>query len=111
MKQAFLSDDIIVIRVKKGIIIIYFDRFHMTLQSYIQNKKYLFWYTPQLDSLSDEAIIESIIKYGTWEDLTHMIHIQKPTIKEQYQQLITKSRCNLTQKEIHFMNKLLENVH
>lgn len=82
----------------------------MTLQSYIQDKKYLFWYVSDTTSLSDESIIEAIIKYGTWQDIKNLIKIQESTIKKQYLSIIQKPRCNLNQREIHFMNKVLEHV-
>lgn len=82
----------------------------MTLQSYIQDKKYLFWYVSDTTSLSDESIIEAIIKYGTWQDIKNLIKIQESTIKKQYLSIIRKPRCNLNQREMCFMNKLLEHV-
>lgn len=82
----------------------------MTLQSYVKDKKYIFWYVKDISKLSDEAIIEWIIKYWTREDLKKIINIKKQDFKKDCKKIISKSRCNLNKKEINFISKLIENV-
>lgn len=82
----------------------------MTLQSYIKDKKYIFWWVSDLEKLSDEAIVEWIIKYWTWEDLKYIIKNKNLDFKQKYKSIISKKRCNLSPKEINFIDKLLENV-
>lgn len=80
------------------------------LKDYIKDKKYIFWYVSDLSKLSDNAIIEWIIKYWSWEDLKKVIKMKGINFKEIYTQIISKTRCNLNKKEINFINKILENV-
>jgi len=82
----------------------------MTLRLYIQDKKYIFWYVKDVSELSDEAIIEWVIKYWTWEDLKKIITIEKQNFKKIFKQIISKPRCNLNKKEINFISKLIQDV-
>lgn len=79
----------------------------MTLQTYIQDKKYIFWYVKDISQLSDTAIIEWIIKYWTWEDLKNIIHMQKQDFKKNYKEIISKPRCNLNKKQRNFISKII----
>lgn len=82
----------------------------MTLQSYISDKKYICWYVSDIEKLSDDAIIEWIIKYGTWEDLKYVISTKKDIFKNYIKNLWDKKRINLSKKELNFITKLNENV-
>lgn len=81
-----------------------------TLQEFIKNKKYMFWGVWDLNKLSDEVIIEWIIKYGKWTDLKKTINFDSKKFSSDYKKIISKKRCNLNKKEINFMDKLLKNV-
>ncbi|MFA6552515.1 MAG: hypothetical protein WCT19_03390 [Candidatus Paceibacterota bacterium] len=47
----------------------------MTINQFIKNKPYLIWYVKDLDSLSEESIIEHVLNYGNWDDVQEMIKI------------------------------------
>jgi hypothetical protein len=81
-----------------------------SLQAFVQDKKYIFWWVWDCSKLSDEAIIEWIIKYGKWEDLIKIINSNSEKFSQDYKKIISKKRCNLNLKEINFINKILENV-
>ncbi len=39
-----------------------------TVQEIIKQKPYLSWYTKDPENLSEEAVLESVLNYGDWED-------------------------------------------
>ncbi|MDD2487622.1 MAG: hypothetical protein PHS92_04615 [Candidatus Gracilibacteria bacterium] len=82
----------------------------ITLQTYIKDKKYIFWYIRDISELSDEAIVEGIIKYGTWEDMKMLIKDKREILDKNYKNIISKSRCNLNKREINFINNILSHV-
>lgn len=47
----------------------------MTLQKFIKKRPYLIWYTKNYDGLSDEAIVESVLNYGDWDDVKKIFAI------------------------------------
>ena len=47
----------------------------MTVQNYIKKKPYLLWYIKDYDQLSDSAVLEAVLNYGTWEDVQVVIKI------------------------------------
>ena len=47
----------------------------MTLQEFIKKRPLLVWYTKNYDHLSDEAIVESVLNYGEWEDVQKIFAI------------------------------------
>lgn len=48
---------------------------NMTIQNFIKKRPYLVWYTKNLNNLSEEAIVESVLNYGDFEDVKKMISI------------------------------------
>jgi hypothetical protein len=42
-----------------------------TVKDYIQEHQALFWYSPEdkRETVSDELLVETLINYGTWEDI------------------------------------------
>lgn len=47
----------------------------MTVQNYIKKRPYLLWYIKEYDQLSDGAVLEAVLNYGTWEDAQAVIKI------------------------------------
>lgn len=80
----------------------------MTLQEYISDKKYLFWYVSDTSELSDEIIIEHIIRYWTWEDLKFALKTDK-NFALHFENILSKKRCDLTAKQINFISLILKN--
>ena len=47
----------------------------MTLRKFIKARPYLFWYVRDLDKLSEEAVVESVLNYGDFDDVKKLISI------------------------------------
>ena len=47
----------------------------MTIHEFIKQRPYLVWYVKDLDSLSEESIVEHVLNYGDWNDVQEMIKI------------------------------------
>ena len=47
----------------------------MDIHHFVQRRPYLVWYTNDREHLSNEAIVESVLNYGDFEDVKKMISI------------------------------------
>ncbi|MDP3244165.1 MAG: hypothetical protein Q8M83_00720 [bacterium] len=47
----------------------------MTIREFIKKRPYLIWYTKDFDHLSTEAIVESILQYGDFDDVKQFIKL------------------------------------
>jgi len=47
----------------------------MTINSFIKEKPYLFWYIKDLDNLSNESIVENVLNYGDFNDFKKILEI------------------------------------
>jgi len=47
----------------------------MTISQFIQKRPHLIWHVKDLDKLSEESIVESVLNYGDWDDVQKMIKI------------------------------------
>ena len=47
----------------------------MTINDFIKKRPYLVWYVKDLEHLSEEAIVESVLNYGDFDDVKKMISI------------------------------------
>ncbi|MDD5013089.1 MAG: hypothetical protein PHD93_01665 [Candidatus Pacebacteria bacterium] len=47
----------------------------MTIQEFTKERKYLFWYIKDLESLSKESIVEHVLNYGNWKDFKELTSI------------------------------------
>jgi hypothetical protein len=45
----------------------------MTITNFAKKRPYLFWYTKDFESLSENAIVEAVLNYGSWEDTQELI--------------------------------------
>ncbi|MDD2565488.1 MAG: hypothetical protein PHZ26_02740 [Candidatus Gracilibacteria bacterium] len=81
------------------------------LKEYLETRKSIFWYIKDINSLSDEAILEGIIKYGDWIDLKEIFKIfGKEEFKKIYDNLLNKKRTNLEKIEINFIDLFIKNA-
>lgn len=46
-----------------------------TLNEFIKNRPYLFWYVKDLDNLSKSAVVEAVLNDGSWDDVQELIKI------------------------------------
>lgn len=67
----------------------------LKVQEIIKQKPYLSWYTKDPRNLSDEAVLESVLNYGDWEDFRAFREIKglKETAKLFYR-TVNKKRKN-----------------
>lgn len=47
----------------------------MTINDFIKKRPYLIWYTRNFKHLSPEAIVESVLNYGDFDDVKKMFSI------------------------------------
>ena len=47
----------------------------MTLQQFIKKRPYLIWYTKNYKGLTEDAILESVLNYGDWDDVQTLFKI------------------------------------
>lgn len=47
----------------------------MSIYGFIKKRPYLVWYTRNFKELSREAIVESVLNYGTFDDVKKVIDI------------------------------------
>lgn len=67
----------------------------MTREQFLQDKKPLFWYIQDLNQLSENSIVETILNYGDWQDFQDMVSaFGLAKISQIFQQDIQKSRNN-----------------
>ena len=47
------------------------------VKDYIQEHQALFWYSPEdkKETVSDELLVETLINYGTWEDIHKLFDV------------------------------------
>ena len=47
------------------------------VKDYIQEHQALFWYSPEdkRETVSDELLVETLINYGTWEDIHKLFDV------------------------------------
>lgn len=47
----------------------------MTIKDFIKKRPYLIWYVSDVGNVSKESIVESVLNFGTFEDVKKMIDI------------------------------------
>jgi hypothetical protein len=45
------------------------------INNFIKKRPYLVWHTENYDNLSQEAIVEAVLNYGTFDDFKNLIKI------------------------------------
>ena len=75
----------------------------MTINDFIKKRPYLVWYTKNLEHLSEEAIVESVLNFGDWNDVKEMISILgiKRVAK------IFRKQTNPRKKRINYDSKIV----
>jgi len=65
------------------------------MEDFLKNRQYLFWYIKDLNKLSENSIVETILNYGDWEDFQNLIKILGiEKIAKNFSQDIKKDRNN-----------------
>lgn len=76
------------------------------LQSILEKKPYLMWYTSNKLTVSDQVALEQILSYGNWDDFIEAektLGIEK--IKDIFNQIKSKKRINLKPRTINYFEK------
>ena len=75
----------------------------MTIHEFIKKRPYLVWHTDDAEHLSEEAIVESVLNYGDFNDVKKLLSILgvKRTARIFRKQLKQK-RVNYEPKIIHY---------
>ena len=47
----------------------------MEINDFAKKRPYLFWYIKDFDSLSEEAIVETVLNLGSWKDTQELMRI------------------------------------
>lgn len=75
----------------------------MSIQSIIAQKPYLAWYVKDPSQLSDASVVEHILQYGDWNDVTDLFKIRGiEQIAEIFFETTNKKRPNYTPQIQHF---------
>lgn len=79
------------------------------LYKYLSHRKYIFRYIKDLSTLSDYAILESVIKYWEREDIKYLKnYLWKQKFIETYQLLKSKKISNIDHKDINFIDNYIK---
>jgi hypothetical protein len=78
----------------------------MTIENFIKKRPHLMWYVKNPEEASKEAIVESVLNYGDFDDIKKMINIL--TIKEVadiFNKQIKRKRNNYNPKIIDYFKR------
>ena len=65
------------------------------LRNFIKKRPYLIWYVRDLESLSEESIVEHTLNYGNWEDVQKLIEILgMKRVAKIFRKQARQKRCN-----------------
>ena len=83
----------------------------MQLVDFLESHKYLYWYVSNINSLSNEAILEWVVKYWDWSDLNDIYNILwKKEFIRTYNSIKSKKRINISKKDVNFMDLFVKNA-
>jgi hypothetical protein len=67
----------------------------MTIESFVKEKPYLFWYIKDLEGLSRESIVEHVLNYGDFDDFKKTVEIMGiDEIAEIFRKQLENKRIN-----------------
>jgi hypothetical protein len=67
----------------------------MTIESFVKEKPYLFWYIKDTDGLSRESIVEHVLNYGDFDDFKKILEIMgMEKVAEIFRKQSKNARCN-----------------
>lgn len=67
----------------------------MTIQSFVKEKPYLFWYVKDLDGLSKESVVEHVLNYGDFDDFKKIVEIMgMEVVAEIFRKQLSGKRIN-----------------
>ena len=67
----------------------------MTIENFVKERPYLFWYIKDLEGLSMESVVEHILNYGDFDDFKELVAILGiDNIARIFREQAQKQRCN-----------------
>lgn len=65
------------------------------LKQFIQSRPHLIWYVRDFERLSEAAIVEQVLNYGTWADVCELIRISgMASVAADFRQRASLERTN-----------------
>mgnify|MGYP001342012919 CR=1 FL=1 len=75
----------------------------------VKQKAWLWWSTPDRESLSLASVVEGVLSFGSMEDVQVLFHlVGRRQVKEIFFRQITGGRCNYRPQTVHFFRKVFE---
>ena len=75
----------------------------MTIQNFVQQRPYLMWYVKNPEHLSDDAVVESVLNYGDFDDVKKMISVLGiEKVKRIFMAQLRHRRINYSPKLQHY---------
>lgn len=77
----------------------------MTISSFVKTKPYLYWYVKNPQNLSNEAILESVLNYGDFDDVKKIIKILgMKNAAEIFNRQVSSKRSNYRPEIANYFN-------
>lgn len=77
----------------------------MTIENFVKERPYLFWYIKDLEGLSRESVVEHILNYGDFEDFKELVAILGiDNIARIFREQSQKQRCNYRPEVKNYFN-------
>ncbi|MBI2035896.1 MAG: hypothetical protein HYT12_04455 [Candidatus Liptonbacteria bacterium] len=75
----------------------------MTLRNFVKQRPYLMWYIKNPEHLSDDAVVESVLNYGDFDDVLKMISVLGiKKVKRIFTAQLRRKRINYNPKLKHY---------
>ncbi|MBI5138393.1 MAG: hypothetical protein HZA95_01175 [Candidatus Vogelbacteria bacterium] len=77
----------------------------MNIHEFVHSRKHLFWSTKNYNGLNNEAIVETILNYGDWEDVLTLIHILGiAEVARIFRAETNRPRVNYNKRIVHYFS-------
>ncbi len=77
----------------------------MDIHEFVRSRKELFWSTKNYDGLDNDAIVETILNYGDWEDVKTLFSIiGLGEVARVFRSHVGRRRGNYNKKVAHYFD-------
>jgi len=77
----------------------------MTIESFVKEKPYLFWYIKDTDGLSKESVVEHVLNYGDFDDFQKILEIMGiESVAEIFRRKSEEKRSNYRPEVKNYFN-------
>lgn len=75
------------------------------LRKFVSSRKSLFWFVKEPENLSLEAVVETILNFGDWQDFQQLLELAgKERVAEIFQKQISGKRNNYRTKIANYFS-------